>query len=118
RIALYKSAKYTVERPLHLGAALAERLDEFQAALTAIGVPLRAAFQLRDDVLGAFGESDVTGQPVGDDLPERRATRLVSLAAARAPRRTTAPCWGASVPTAAAPRRSRRCRTSSCGPAR
>jgi geranylgeranyl diphosphate synthase type I len=84
RIALYKSAKYTVERPLHLGAALAGRLPEMRAPLTAIGVPLGAAFQLRDDVLGAFGESDVTGKPVGDDLREGKATPLVALAAARA----------------------------------
>jgi geranylgeranyl diphosphate synthase, type I len=84
RIALYKSAKYTVERPLHLGAALADRLDEFAAPLTAIGVPLGAAFQLRDDVLGAFGESDITGKPVGDDLREGKATPLVAIAAARA----------------------------------
>jgi geranylgeranyl diphosphate synthase type I len=84
RIALYKSAKYTVERPLHLGAALAGRLDDLAAPLTAIGVPLGAAFQLRDDVLGAFGEADVTGKPVGDDLREGKATPLIALAAARA----------------------------------
>jgi geranylgeranyl diphosphate synthase type I len=84
RIALYKSAKYTVERPLHLGAALAGRLDDMRAPLTAIGVPLGAAFQLRDDVLGAFGEADITGKPVGDDLREGKATPLIALAAARA----------------------------------
>jgi geranylgeranyl diphosphate synthase type I len=84
RIALYKSAKYTVERPLHLGAALAGRLHEMRSSLSAIGLPLGAAFQLRDDVLGAFGEADVTGKPVGDDLREGKATPLVALAAARA----------------------------------
>ena len=84
RIALYKSAKYTVERPLHLGAALAGRLPELEAAYSAIGLPLGEAFQLRDDVLGAFGEADVTGKPVGDDLREGKATPLVALAAARA----------------------------------
>ena len=52
--------------------------------LSAIGVPLGDAFQLRDDVLGAFGEADVTGKPVGDDLREGKATPLVALAAARA----------------------------------
>ena len=84
RIARYKSAKYTVERPLHLGAALAGRLPELEAQLSDIGLPLGEAFQLRDDVLGAFGEADVTGKPVGDDLREGKATPLVALAAARA----------------------------------
>jgi geranylgeranyl diphosphate synthase, type I len=84
RIALYKSAKYTVERPLHLGAALAGRMPALEQPLTAIGLPLGAAFQLRDDVLGAFGEADVTGKPVGDDLREGKATPLVAMAAARA----------------------------------
>jgi geranylgeranyl diphosphate synthase, type I len=84
RIALYKSAKYTVERPLHLGAALAGRLPELEAPFSAIGLPLGAAFQLRDDVLGAFGDVDVTGKPVGDDLREGKATPLVAIAAARA----------------------------------
>ncbi|MGQ0823817.1 MAG: polyprenyl synthetase family protein [Actinomycetota bacterium] len=84
RIATYKSAKYTVERPLHLGAALAGRRDELAPALSAIGIPLGGAFQLRDDVLGAFGDSDVTGKPVGDDLREGKATPLIALATARA----------------------------------
>jgi len=83
RIARYKSAKYTVERPLHLGAALAGRLDELVDPLSALGLPLGAAFQLRDDVLGAFGDSDVTGKPVGDDLREGKTTPLVALAAER-----------------------------------
>src|SRR5207253_2053175 len=55
RIATYKSGKYTVERPLHLGAALAGRLDELAAPLSAYGLPPGEAFQLRDDLLGAFG---------------------------------------------------------------
>jgi geranylgeranyl diphosphate synthase type I len=84
RIATYKSAKYTVERPLHLGAALAGRLPEMAPALSAIGLPLGAAFQLRDDILGAFGDSAVTGKPVGDDLREGKTTPLVALAAAHA----------------------------------
>jgi geranylgeranyl diphosphate synthase type I len=84
RIAQYKSAKYTVERPLHLGAALAGRLPELAEPFSAIGLPLGEAFQLRDDVLGAFGESDITGKPVGDDLREGKATPLVAIAATRA----------------------------------
>ncbi len=84
RIERYKSGKYTVERPLHLGAALAGRLDELAAPLTAIGLPLGGAFQLRDDILGVFGDASVTGKPVGDDLREGKLTPLVAAAASRA----------------------------------
>ena len=83
-IATYKSGKYTVERPLHLGAALAGRLPELAAPLSAVGLPMGEAFQLRDDVLGAFGEEAVTGKPVGDDLREGKPTPLVALATQRA----------------------------------
>jgi geranylgeranyl diphosphate synthase, type I len=84
RIATYKSGKYTVERPLHLGAALAGRLEEFAEPLSAIGLPLGEAFQLRDDVLGVFGDEDVTGKPVGDDLREGKLTPLVAITSQRA----------------------------------
>jgi geranylgeranyl diphosphate synthase type I len=84
RIERYKSGKYTVERPLHLGAALAGRLDELADPLSAFGLPLGAAFQLRDDILGVFGDSAITGKPVGDDLREGKLTPLVAAAAARA----------------------------------
>src|SRR5689334_17956237 len=84
RIATYKSGKYTVERPLHLGAALAGRHAELAGPLSAIGLPMGEAFQLRDDVLGAFGETEVTGKPVGDDLREGKPTPLVAIATARA----------------------------------
>jgi geranylgeranyl diphosphate synthase type I len=84
RIAVYKSGKYTVERPLHLGAALAGRLASLGPSLSAIGLPLGHAFQLRDDVLGAFGDAEVTGKPVGDDLREGKPTPLVALAFTRA----------------------------------
>ena len=73
RISTYKSGKYTVERPLHLGAALAGRDEELSGPLSAIGLPMGEAFQLRDDVLGAFGETAVTGKPVGDDLLEGKS---------------------------------------------
>ena len=79
-IARYKSGKYTIERPLHLGAALAGRLDELQADLSAYGDPLGEAFQLRDDLLGAFGEEAATGKPVGDDLREGKPTPLLAVA--------------------------------------
>jgi geranylgeranyl diphosphate synthase, type I len=83
RICQYKTAKYTVERPLHLGAALAapDRLDELAGPLSAFGLPLGEAFQLRDDLLGVFGDPEVTGKPVGDDLREGKPTLLASLAA-------------------------------------
>ncbi|HEY8545137.1 MAG TPA: polyprenyl synthetase family protein [Acidimicrobiales bacterium] len=84
RIARYKSGKYTIERPLHVGAALAGRLDELQAPLSAYGDPLGEAFQLRDDVLGAFGDEELTGKPVGQDLREGKPTPLLAAAASRA----------------------------------
>jgi geranylgeranyl diphosphate synthase, type I len=84
RIERYKSGKYTVERPLHLGAALAGRLEELQEPLSAVGLPLGEAFQLRDDLLGVFGDTATTGKPVGDDLREGKLTPLVAVAAARA----------------------------------
>jgi geranylgeranyl diphosphate synthase type I len=84
RIEVYKSGKYTVERPLHLGAALAGRLDDLADPLTAFGLPLGSAFQMRDDLLGAFGDPSVTGKPVGDDLREGKLTPLLATATANA----------------------------------
>jgi geranylgeranyl diphosphate synthase type I len=84
RVARYKSAKYTVERPLHLGAALADAPPELVAAYSAYGVPLGEAFQLRDDILGVFGDPDETGKPAGDDLREGKRTVLVAVAWERA----------------------------------
>jgi geranylgeranyl diphosphate synthase type I len=80
RIARYKSGKYTIERPLHVGAALAGQLDRLQEPLSAYGDPLGEAFQLRDDVLGVYGESSQTGKPVGDDLREGKPTPLLAVA--------------------------------------
>jgi geranylgeranyl diphosphate synthase type I len=84
RIARYKSGKYTIERPLHVGAALAGRLGDLEGPLSAYGDPLGEAFQLRDDVLGAFGEPDRTGKPVGQDLREGKPTPLLAVATERA----------------------------------
>jgi geranylgeranyl diphosphate synthase, type I len=81
----YKSGKYTVERPLHLGVALAGRLDDLAGPFSAFGVPLGQAFQLRDDLLGVFGDPTVTGKPVGDDLREGKLTPLIAAAVARDP---------------------------------
>jgi geranylgeranyl diphosphate synthase type I len=80
RISRFKSGKYTVERPLHLGAALAGRLDDLAAPLSGYGLPLGEAFQLRDDLLGVFGDGDVTGKPVGEDLREGKPTLLYAMA--------------------------------------
>lgn len=80
----YKSAKYTIERPLHLGAALAGADEDLLAVLSGYGLPLGEAFQLRDDVLGVFGDPAQTGKPAGDDLREGKRTLLVATAMARA----------------------------------
>ncbi len=84
KIAVYKSAKYTVERPLLLGAALADADDRVRAAYSRYGVALGEAFQLRDDVLGLFGDPAVTGKPAGDDLREGKRTYLIAAAVAAA----------------------------------
>ena len=84
RICIYKSGKYTVERPLHLGAAYSGRLAELEAPLSAYGLPLGEAFQLRDDLLGALGDETLLGKPVGDDLREGKPTALVAMARERA----------------------------------
>ena len=117
RVVEYKTAKYTIERPLHLGAALAgapvastpERdwaegsgdgrapaaagqrdaartapSAGVAAAYSAYGLPLGVAFQLRDDVLGVFGDPGQTGKPAGDDLREGKRTVLLAIARARA----------------------------------
>jgi geranylgeranyl diphosphate synthase type I len=77
-VARFKSAKYTVERPLLLGAALADAPKELARAYSEYGLPLGEAFQLRDDVLGVFGDPAVTGKPAGDDLREGKRTYLVA----------------------------------------
>ncbi|HUE60014.1 MAG TPA: polyprenyl synthetase family protein [Acidimicrobiales bacterium] len=86
RIRRYKTAKYTVERPLHLGAALAapDSFEFLAGGLSDFGLPLGEAFQLRDDLLDVFGDPAVTGKPVGDDLREGKPTLLASLTATRA----------------------------------
>jgi len=108
RVVVYKAAKYTVERPLHLGLALAEGASHqdpghqdpghqdpghqdpgqarLAAAFTGYGIPLGVAFQLRDDILGMFGDPAQTGKPVSDDVREGKRTVLVALARERASR--------------------------------
>lgn len=84
RVVRYKSAKYTIERPLHIGAALALAPQEVFDAYTGYGLPLGEAFQLRDDILGVFGDPEVTGKPAGDDLREGKRTVLIAMATQRA----------------------------------
>lgn len=78
-VARYKSAGYTVQRPLQLGAAIAGAGSRVADAYTAIGLPLGEAFQLRDDVLGVFGNPEVTGKSADDDLREGKQTLLIAL---------------------------------------
>jgi len=78
RVMRFKSASYTVVRPLQLGAALAGGGDDLMAGLTAYGEPIGLAFQLRDDVLGVFGDPERTGKHAGDDLREGKRTVLLA----------------------------------------
>lgn len=78
----YKTASYTVVRPLQLGAAAAADRPDIHALFAELGTDLGLAFQLRDDVLGVFGDPAVTGKPSGDDL--RSGKRTVLLAEAHA----------------------------------
>jgi len=94
RVITYKTAKYTIERPLQLGAALAAAGDTggsagndaaaVSATCTDYGIPLGIAFQLRDDILGVFGDPARTGKPVSGDISEGKRTVLVALARERA----------------------------------
>jgi geranylgeranyl diphosphate synthase type I len=101
RVVEFKTTKYTIERPLHLGAALAagcaaqasgggaagrdgppgaDQARGLAAAYTAYGLPLGLAFQLRDDILGVFGDPAQTGKPAGDDVREGKRTVLLAIA--------------------------------------
>ncbi len=84
RVITYKSAKYTIERPLQLGAALAGGNPDVIELLQTYGIALGQAFQLRDDLLGVFGDSATTGKPAGDDLLQGKRTVLVAQTLDRA----------------------------------
>jgi geranylgeranyl diphosphate synthase, type I len=84
RVILYKSAKYSVEHPLLVGGLLAGADDSVLACYSAYGLPLGEAFQLRDDILGVFGDPVQTGKPAGDDLREGKRTVLIAQAVAAA----------------------------------
>lgn len=79
RIARFKSGKYTIERPLHFGAIMAGGSRDLLMALSHYGLPLGEAFQLRDDLLGVFGDPEQTGKPAGDDLREGKRTVLIAM---------------------------------------
>jgi geranylgeranyl diphosphate synthase type I len=76
----YKTARYTVEGPLHLGAILAGAHEKLLEELSAYAIPLGIAFQIQDDILGIFGSEQKTGKPVGSDIAEGKRTILVSYA--------------------------------------
>ena len=83
-VARYKTAGYTIERPLHFGAALADADVELVGSYRRYGQALGLAFQLRDDLIGAFGDPSVTGKPAGDDLRSGKATALIACALEKA----------------------------------
>ena len=84
RICQLKSASYSVQRPLELGARIAGANQEALTALHRFGADIGVAFQLRDDLLGVFGDPEVTGKPAGDDLREGKRTVLIAEARAAA----------------------------------
>jgi geranylgeranyl diphosphate synthase type I len=73
----YKAARYTIVRPLQLGAALANAGDDVFAAFTAYGIPLGKAFQIQDDILGMFGDEETLGKPADSDIKEGKKTYLI-----------------------------------------
>ncbi|MFE2874442.1 polyprenyl synthetase family protein [Streptomyces roseus] len=83
-VARFKTAKYTVERPLHLGVTLGGGPRALLDAFSAYGLPLGEAFQLRDDLLGTFGDPDRTGKSNLDDLRDGKPTALLALTLAAA----------------------------------
>jgi len=84
RVIRYKSAKYTIEHPLLIGAAAAGVSASDRDELSTYGLDLGEAFQLRDDLLGVYGDPAQTGKPAGDDLREGKRTVLVALALGQA----------------------------------
>jgi geranylgeranyl diphosphate synthase, type I len=76
----YKTAKYTIEGPLHLGAILAGATDSILESFSEYAVPLGIAFQIQDDILGVFGDEEKLGKPVGSDIESGKQTLLVAKA--------------------------------------
>ncbi|MGL4172874.1 MAG: polyprenyl synthetase family protein [Actinomycetota bacterium] len=80
RVIQFKSARYSIEHPLVIGAALAGGSTPLLTSFSTYASPLGEAFQLRDDILGVFGNPDQTGKPAGDDLREGKRTLLIAFA--------------------------------------
>ncbi|WP_217140295.1 polyprenyl synthetase family protein [Streptomyces sp. AC627_RSS907] len=78
KVVRYKTAKYTVEHPLLIGGLLAGAPPALRDTYSAYGLPLGEAFQLRDDLLGLFGDPEHTGKAALDDLRAHRPTALLA----------------------------------------
>jgi geranylgeranyl diphosphate synthase type I len=78
KVIRYKSAKYTIEHPLLIGALVGGVDAAARSPLSEYGLALGEAFQLRDDLLGVFGDPEATGKPAGDDLREGKRTVLIA----------------------------------------
>ncbi|MCL2784496.1 MAG: polyprenyl synthetase family protein [Propionibacteriaceae bacterium] len=76
----YKTAKYTVARPVQIGAALGMANEDMLQSLGVFGNHIGQAFQMRDDVLGVFGDPEVTGKPAGDDIRAGKKTLMIGYA--------------------------------------
>jgi geranylgeranyl diphosphate synthase type I len=83
RVAVLKSGRYSIEEPLAIGAALAGADESLAEALAGFGAPLGEAFQLRDDLLGTFGDRSDVGKPVDSDIIEGKRNVLYAFAAGR-----------------------------------
>ena len=76
----YKTAKYTIEGPLQLGAILAGANEKFLDSLSNYAIPIGIAFQIQDDIIGIFGNEKKIGKPIGSDIKEGKRTLLFSKA--------------------------------------
>lgn len=85
QVAWFKSALYTIRRPLQLGLAASGRASTSDSAIAdAFSEPLGRAFQLRDDLLGLFGDPDRLGKPTGDDIRASKSTEILAFARQKA----------------------------------
>lgn len=94
-----KTARYTIEGPLHLGAILARADEKMMQSLSDYSIPAGIAFQIQDDILGVFGTVGKTGKPVGSDVRQGKQTILVAKAlekASRAQKEILKKCLGNS----------------------
>ena len=73
----YKTAKYTVERPLHIGASLSGADEDYFKLFSSYGIPLGQSFQMQDDIMGTFSSAEKIGKPVDSDIKEGKQTMLV-----------------------------------------